>query len=110
MDVQARNNWASVSETGIVMATHGFPSVFHTNHYHRSLKALLKRPRSRMPKPPNLSGLRILLQLPAQCPHVVVSLPCHRKARQILSIFFMAHLLLYGTFAKLENSHVTDHN
>jgi hypothetical protein len=97
MLIQVRNNCISVSELGMSRPVYGLPSICHACHCHRRRKAFLNLLRSTIPKPPSHFGINTLFQFTMQWPPVAVAVPHHKKARQILSILCMAHLLSWNT-------------
>jgi hypothetical protein len=75
----------SISSTGSSIPTHGRCVLLQASHNHRNHRALLKCPRSRMPRPPYFTGLVTRIHPTLHFPPVISASPAQRKRLHILS-------------------------
>lgn len=86
--VEAWKRSTSVLSQGSWRPVHALSLHLHLNQSHRSLRALAKRSKSRIPRPPLFFGKQVTDQLTKQCPPLQNSgsSAFHRKLLLILSI------------------------
>lgn len=96
----ALKNCLSISSHGMSKPAQGLSGLVHSYHNHRSRRALLKAPSSRILNPPICFGIAVFCHLTKQCPPFTCFDPFQRKLLLILSSFFKAHFLSLKTVMK----------